>query len=231
MIIGLCGREGAGKSSVAEHITGRSVLKTKYVSYTNIWEYIEELTGVPAPVAEISAIIPNIRIASAGPTYPNTPEIMIAQPLKMICAALTGVHYSIMCGISAQDRLDRESIIPWIGLSGREILQKIGMLFRNIDENIWINIALRRAKQACKTGQLVIMSDVRFKNEISEIKKNGGRIIYICRHLSDLKISEEDYKSHPSCWEFLSAHTNDPVVVNNSSISDAANAVLKYCNF
>ncbi len=230
MIIGFCGREGAGKSSAAEYITGQSVLKAKYVSYTNIWEYIEQLTGISPPIAEISAIIPNIRIASAGPVYPDTTEIMIAQPLKMICAALTGIPYSVMCGISAQDRLDREQTVSWIGLSCREILQKIGMLFRSIDENIWVNIALRRAKCIRETGQLAIISDVRFINEIAEIKKNGGRIIYICRHPSDLKIREADRSTHPSCWEFLSAYTDDPVVINDSTISNMAKSILEHCN-
>lgn len=232
MIIGFCGREGAGKSSAAEYIIKSSTINVEYELYSDIWKYIEDCTGIKnIPKDRIMDIIPNIKLSGLGPKIIESSEIIIAQPLKQICSAITGVPYHIMCGVTIQDRIEREKKIPGIGLSSREVLQKIGTIFRENNENIWIDIAIKRALENTKTQKFSIISDVRYGNEINIVKKNGGIVIYICRHISDLVITDTDRLSHPSCWEFLNYYNNDPVVVNDTNIENMANQILQYINF
>jgi hypothetical protein len=232
MIIGLCGREGAGKSSAAQALTGEDILNVKYTR-VNTWEYIAEhidsqiLDIVKPKICElIQHIEPEVVVPDS--LYLGS-EIMIAALLKLICTALTGISYNVMCGLTPDDRIRRELSIPGIGFSSREILQKIGTIFREVDPCIWIRIAITRAQALISSGhKLVIISDVRYQNEIECVKKNGGHIIYICRNLSDLQVTDADRATHPSRWEFLDVRGNDQIIVNNTSIVDMVTQIQEY---
>ena len=62
----------------------------------------------------------------------------------------------------------------------REFLQYIGTWARNKDPNVWINIALRNAKE-CKDCKNVFISDVRLKNEFSALKEDGWTCVKLMR--------------------------------------------------
>ncbi len=239
MIIGLCGREGAGKSSAAQALTGENVPSVKYAR-ANVWEYITEYIDpqiLDLAMSKICELIPQIKSDTLVPvpvldikhSSNFGTEIMIAAPLKLICSALTGIGYDVMCGLTPDDRARRELPIPGIGFSSREILQKIGTIFREINPDIWINTAICRAHSQIAAGyKLVIISDVRYRNEIECVKKNGGDIVYICRDLNDLQVTDADRTTHPSRWEFLETRGSDLVIVNNTSISDMAAQIQEY---
>lgn len=59
----------------------------------------------------------------------------------------------------------------------RDILQKVGVAMRGIEEDVWCRYVLKNVKE----GQPTAISDVRFPNEAQIIKDYGGRIVRINR--------------------------------------------------
>lgn len=87
--------------------------------------------------------------------------------------------YSVMTGIPWVDTEKfKQEECPVLKLSRREILQRIGTnaLRNNFDKDIWINILSAKHK-----NENLIITDVRFDNEVSWIKKEGGLVIKIER--------------------------------------------------
>jgi len=66
---------------------------------------------------------------------------------------------------------------------GRRLLQELGMVVRNYDEDFWVDATFRElTKINRKTGQdRFVITDVRFKNEARRIKEAGGVMIRITR--------------------------------------------------
>lgn len=59
----------------------------------------------------------------------------------------------------------------------RKSLQFIGDGFRQIQDNIWIDLALRN----CSTEEDYVIDDVRYFNECKAIKEHGGIIVLLIR--------------------------------------------------
>jgi len=69
-------------------------------------------------------------------------------------------------------------------LTARHVLQTLGTEFgRKIDQNVWVNMALKRADDilvdTLNQKQAVVISDGRFRNEVLAVKKAGGTVIHI----------------------------------------------------
>ena len=84
---------------------------------------------------------------------------------------------------------------------GRRLLQELGMVVRNYDEDFWVDAAFRElAKINRKTGQdRFVVTDVRFKNEARRIKEAGGVMIRITRPdeiVDDTHASETDLDTY-----------------------------------
>lgn len=64
-------------------------------------------------------------------------------------------------------REDKESLIPWLGVSGRRLLQTLGTEWgRNlIRQDIWILLMQRRLAALAEEADRFVISDVRFPNE------------------------------------------------------------------
>ncbi len=64
----------------------------------------------------------------------------------------------------------------------RRLLQNIGLGAREIlGEDVWVKLALSKAKALLNSGVNVAITDVRFPNEMKAIKKAGGTLIKITR--------------------------------------------------
>ena len=71
----------------------------------------------------------------------------------------------------------------------RQFLQYVGTeLFSQINPNFWINLLFNEVNDNC------IITDVRFKKEVNEIKKRNGIVFRVIsnQHLEDNHISEHD---------------------------------------
>ena len=97
--------------------------------------------------------------------YPEAKEFQFAKGLKDIvknCFGATDVQ------VNGTD-VDKRQLL-FCRKSSRELLQLVGTdWFRKIDDNCWVNYL---ASQVAKTdNSLIIISDVRFKNEVNWIEQ------------------------------------------------------------
>lgn len=165
-----------------------------------------------------------------------------AKPVKDITSILFNWDRKLLEGDTEESRNWREkSDWYWSKLmnrsfSPREALQMIGTeCMRNVVHNdIWVFALMHR----CHLKN-VIVTDVRFKNEIDAIRNNGGRIIQIQRGelpewFSDLKKIKKDndrkeymekFGIHQSEWDWVGSNI-DHIITNDSDLDDLKNSVL-----
>lgn len=105
----------------------------------------------------------------------------------------------------------------------RHFLQIVGTEWgRSIDKNLWINIALSKAKNL--NGNLFI-NDLRFPNELTALKDNGWICIKIVRTNPD--------KEHVSAHESEAGVDSDQwdyVIENNGSLAELFNQIDNICH-
>lgn len=101
-------------------------------------------------------------------------ELSFAGPLYAAVAAITGIPVERL-----RDREVKETSIPWIGKSPRQMLQSLGTEWgrQMVRGDLWIQAAFAEAGQHEK----VVISDVRFANEAQAISDRGGIVIRVVR--------------------------------------------------
>lgn len=146
--------------------------------------------------------------------------IAFADPIRdMLSTLLTKVdvdpHYWMT------DRSLKEQPVPGIGVSYREMAQRLGTEWgREMEPRIWINIADSRMRRLHNGGRDVVISDVRFPNEAEWIKACGGHIWKVLRPSVEpvrQHISEANYHRIPY----------DYVIDNSRTTLDLEHAVRK----
>ena len=253
-LIGICGREGAGKTTAANYI---APIKFYNKIYTHPWAYIIScLLGIDYKKCCLE--IPNYldrtkvldslskdlhdfisKILNAFDTIFPYPiennfakkftilepiskkwiQLTLADPLKKVCVAFTGIPHKILLGNDTKLRKLRECKkynIAGLELTGREVLEQIGtQVFRmNIDTNFWTNLMEKNIKN--NAFKNIVIPDIRFKNEYEMLKKLDGKLLVICRNLKDLKLTETDKKQHPAKWEFITFSDKAQIIVNTT---------------
>lgn len=100
--------------------------------------------------------------------------ISFADPLYEMVSAMTGIPVS-----GLQDRQAKETTIPWLGKSPRQLLQTLGTEWgrKQVGEGVWIAIAMRRAAEWPR----VVIPDVRYDNEALAIRARGGKVFRVVR--------------------------------------------------
>lgn len=117
----------------------------------------------------------------------NYTKLSLATPLKETCMTLFN--------LSEQDMINKDEIHEKWGVSPRTLLKYIGTdilrkdinkILPDIKDNFWIKLCMDK----CDTiPHPIVISDVRFQNEIDHIKQKGGIIIKI---INDNAIKEDD---------------------------------------
>ena len=113
-----------------------------------------------------------------------------ADNLKKCCAIISNQHE---WNFYSQDCKNKKA--GFLSMTNRELMQKFGDLTRQIDSDIWIKLALDINNV---NTDVLIITDVRFKNEAKAIKDKGGILIRIesDRSETDSHISEIDLDSY-----------------------------------
>jgi hypothetical protein len=110
-----------------------------------------------------------------------------ANTLKDACAAVFGWDRDLLEGRTKESREWRERVDPWwaerLGipqLTPRYVLQQWGteVCRRGFHDDIWIASLENKLR---KSNDSVVISDCRFPNEISAIKRAGGRVVWVQR--------------------------------------------------
>lgn len=100
-----------------------------------------------------------------------------ALPIKLALNAMFGWTMEMW-----NDRVWKETVIPWLGKSPRQLAQTLGTEWGReiIHPELWALLAMDLfAKHAAKSA--FIIADLRFNNEASIINANGGVVINIVR--------------------------------------------------
>ena len=126
--------------------------------------------------------------AAAGLVAQGWTEITFAEPLKRVCQTAYLLSDTQLWGTQE----DKGRIDPRWGVSPRRILQHVGTeLFRDgqrdllpeIGTGFWVRhweLWYEEWRVAHPETHLVV-SDVRFENELLALQRHGGRVIRICR--------------------------------------------------
>lgn len=139
-----------------------------------------------------------------------------ALTLKDVCRLVFGFtddQVNTPEGKAAQD--------PFWGFTPRWALQTVGTeAFRQqIDHDVWVKVLQRRYQQH---PQSVVVTDVRFRNEVDMIKSMGGYVIRV-----DRDIPFEDDKDHHASECSLDDFSGWDYVVSNNSTLDLLDLQLK----
>lgn len=113
------------------------------------------------------------------------------------------------------NRDTKEVVIDWLGKSPRQMAQTLGTEWGRelVHPQLWILMAQRRWDAAKAAGQSLVITDVRFENEVSWIKAQGGVVIYLDRP------GVASVSAHAS-EQFDLGKVADSVVRNDGTISD-----------
>jgi hypothetical protein len=170
-----------------------------------------------------------------------------AKPLKDACAVMFGWSRELLEGDTEMSRKWREEPDSyWSEKFGREFtpreaLQKMGTeAGRDVfHKDIWVISLLNRAK-----GKDVVVTDVRFQNEIKYIQDNGGIVIRVKRgvdpdwfsHLEKIQLDTERTKFmlhehiHKSEWDWVGCEFNY-TIANSGTIQDLGKDVERVLRF
>jgi hypothetical protein len=86
-------------------------------------------------------------------------------------------------------------------MTAREVLQYVGTdIFRKMNHNVWLDSFVSKVNS--DGSELALVSDVRFKNEISGIQERGGFVVGLTR---DIYNGEDSHSSELELDEALSA--------------------------
>jgi len=155
-------------------------------------------------------------------------EAAFAQPLKLICAQLFNVDYTVLGGWTPETRNLRETMKVEYEVGKqirtyRSVLEYMGTeCFRqSFDPEFWVKICKRG--MAVSNAKLIICEDMRYENELAAIKAMKGKAFLIFRDEKELIITDEDRKTHTAQWFHLTFAMDLPRIHNGSSIEDLAN--------
>lgn len=140
-------------------------------------------------------------------------QIAFADPLYECVSTITGLSVDRI-----KDREVKETVIPWLGKSPRQLLQTLGTEWGRgtVHPEIWIRIAMERAGQH-QTFSGVVVTDVRFDNEAQAIVDAGGEVWRVAR--PGWRCLADDAATHPS-EAGVSDHLIARIIDNSGSLDD-----------
>lgn len=106
--------------------------------------------------------------------YPDTVILHFGDALKDVVSRAFNI---VRETLDSQE--GKKEIYPYLGITKREILQKVGTLFReNFFEDIWINNVMN---QIDNPNGIYVIPDVRYPKELEAIQYMGGLVIRVER--------------------------------------------------
>lgn len=228
MIIGLCGAQGSGKTTVSEMLCGEkeNLGKPRPINPEN---YVSEQLGINREQVEVlmhrwvdsewSWDWCSRCIADQETQTGKWRSISLADPLKRVCSVLFNYPYHILLGERPETRDIRERLKTYQysvcgSLTGRQLLQYFGteVIRNNLGPSFWSKLAEKEIYNSVLTGQNVVIPDIRFPDEAAMLQNVNGKLFLISRgtEIKDTHVSE-------SFWKTLS---HDIVIDNNGSLKD-----------
>lgn len=153
-------------------------------------------------------------------------EFTLAYPLKNACQ-----HIFNLTSDQLYDQEQKEIIDPRWGFSPRELLQIVGTdLFRNhFGHDIWIDNLHQRITTALDVDDenvKVVISDLRFSNEVDWVLEQGGYVLHLVRDTTTARGSAAAHKSEM----YVPPTTGGNVITieNNGTIDQLQNQIESF---
>lgn len=161
-------------------------------------------------------------------THYNFQEFSFADPVKKIVEIVYGFDYETLKGDTPEKREKRVSTRdPVWDKNMIQAMQFIGTeLFRDhMDQDVWIKIMKRNIENLVKNNKRVVISDLRYPNEIEFVRSIGGSV-WVLKRESNVATTQSDVvvtksvvattDTHSSETSYFSAiKDTDPVVFND----------------
>lgn len=220
-IVGLVGKAGSGKDTAAEFLVGKydfirmafadKVKEVVSVVYDLPLEYFNDRTLKVTPHPNLSG-----RYLSEH----ADPE-RLKRIIQVVFIDLFGseehVHHAKRIFFDLPDNCSPRTAMQLIGTEG----------FRAISDTVWIDYVMNQAVKMAQSGSRIVISDVRFPNELSAVQKASGVSIGIVRDIR----SEQYQHSSESQIDVLLNHctsriNNDGTILDLHSNVEAVLSVV-----
>jgi dephospho-CoA kinase len=163
-------------------------------------------------------------------------SLSFAECLKEICSILTDINIDILKGETEENIKLREIKKDKIfNMTGRQWLEKIGMMFRNnFDNDFWVKILENKLIKYINNNQNIVITDCRFENEYNMLKKYNSDIWIVYRKKNDLIITDDEYNNtdigNIGRWGFINftKNNNNIYIDNCGTKSELYNQINKY---
>jgi hypothetical protein len=105
-------------------------------------------------------------------------QYAFADPIRAMLGALGAFPTSDLI-----NRDTKEEVIDWLGKSPRQMAQTLGTEWGRelVHPQLWVLMAQRRWEAARAAGEDLVITDVRFENEVLWVKEQGGQVIALER--------------------------------------------------
>lgn len=145
-------------------------------------------------------------------------RMAFADPVKLTAVPLFGFSYEYVFS----DQFKSEVQQPW-GLTGREILQKLGTeaIRGTFGDDFWIRRLIDAYLVTYAGIESVVVTDVRFENEAKAIREQGGVIIHIKRRSAGLSGAEANHSSEQG----VCLGERDLIIGNDGSLDELLDKV------
>jgi hypothetical protein len=142
-------------------------------------------------------------------------QYAFANPIRAMLGALGAFPASDLI-----DRDTKEVVIGWLGKSPRQMAQTLGTEWGRelVHPQLWVLMAQRRWEAAQAAGEDLVITDVRFENEVLWVKAQGGQVIALERS------GAAAVSAHASEQFDISA-VADVVISNNGTIDELKSGV------
>ena len=144
-----------------------------------------------------------------------------AKPLKQMIASMTGESMEYLETTTFKDALlPSQWDIDGTPQTGRDLMIMIGHGLRQLQPNIWVNAMDERF---LNNPNPIIITDVRYRNEIEWIRSNNGVVVHIVRGKTkeNRNLAEQQldgYRGH------------DVILENNAGLWDLRDKVRVFCD-
>jgi len=146
----------------------------------------------------------------------NFQEFSFADPVKKVVEIIYGFDYDTLKGDTPERREARVNMRdPMWNQNMIQAMQFIGTeLFRNhMDQDVWIKIMKRNIDSCIKSGKRVVISDLRYPNEIEFVRSLGGKIFVIESQSAQVSTCADNHSSETSAKDAIK--DTDIVLMND----------------
>jgi hypothetical protein len=181
---------------------------------------------------------------------PGFVSTSFAKPIKRALSSMFGWNLKNLEGVTEEGRIWRETSDPyWSSKLGKPVTPRLMMrefgteLVRNhLSEDFW---TMRCEKFLLDTRKSVVITDVRFTNEIEMIRRLGGKLFWVRRDPLPIYYNQAlwynqqtpfiQFVSQPFLGKIKGIHRSerewigtsfDHTIVNNGSIQDLTKSVI-----